>query len=115
MKAQEFQAHKARTMSEVELQNCVIEMAKRMGYLVFHTYDSRRSSPGYPDLHLVHPRAGRHMFWELKTARGRVSIEQRGWLDALAAAGCDVAVVRPSDYQSGWVLQQLRSGRDERG
>jgi hypothetical protein len=63
---------------------------------VYHTHNSRRSEPGFPDLTVV----GAHgvLFRELKSERGRVTADQRRWLDALAAAGADVVVWRPCDW-----------------
>jgi hypothetical protein len=61
----------------------------------FHPYDSRRSTPGWPDLVLVRP--PEIVIVELKTARGRLRPEQGDWLDALAGCGIETAVVRPAD------------------
>jgi hypothetical protein len=57
---------------------------------------------GFPDLCLVHARRRAVVFIEAKAARGRVDESQRRWLDALAAAGMDVRVVRPDDYDETW-------------
>ena len=35
---------------------------------------------------------------ECKSRRGRVTVEQSDWLDTLAAAGVDVLVARPENY-----------------
>jgi hypothetical protein len=51
-------------MTEKQLQGAVVELAKRLGYLVYHTFDSRRSNPGWPDLVLCKP--PRLIFAELK-------------------------------------------------
>ena len=82
------------TISEQEFQNTITTLAKSMGWLVYHTYDSRRSTPGFPDLVLV--RGNRIMFRELKKEIGKLTGSQRGWLDSLAAAGADAGVWRPS-------------------
>lgn len=47
----------------------------------YHTYDSRRSPPGFPDLVLVRP--PRVIFAELKVGRGVLTPYQRVWRDAL--------------------------------
>lgn len=96
--------------SEKELQEHIIGLAKTLGWLCYHTYDSRRSTAGYPDLHLVHPRAGRHMIRELKTEKGRLSPAQRTWIEALERAAVDVAVWRPRDVVDRTVERQLRDG-----
>lgn len=95
---------------EKEFQEQTIILARGLGWeWIYHTYDSRRSVSGFPDLVLVHGRLGRTLFRELKTGKGRVSPAQRGWLDGLTAGGSDAAVWRPSDYLSGLIEQELRS------
>ena len=65
----------------------VVELAERCGWLVYHTFDSRRSQPGYPDLTMV--RDGRVIFAELKTVKGRLSAAQKLWLAALSGSESD--------------------------
>ena len=40
-------------VTEKEFQAVVVEYAQRLGYMVYHTYDSRRSQRGFPDLVMV--------------------------------------------------------------
>jgi len=68
-------------MTEKEFLQQVRDLAKLCGWLVYHTYDSRRSPEGFPDLVLV--RGNKVVFVELKAAKGRVTPSQRVWLDAL--------------------------------
>jgi len=98
-------------MTEKQLQDNVIELAKRLGYLTFHTYDSRRSEPGFPDLVLVGKR--RVIFIELKRQTGKLRREQQDWREALERTSLygrhDYYLWRPSDWTSGdteWVLKQ---------
>ena len=44
-------------MNEAELQRNVLSLAAMTGWLAYHTYDSRRSQAGFPDLVLVRRRA----------------------------------------------------------
>jgi hypothetical protein len=82
-------------MSEEEFLANVRAMASLYGVLAYHTHDSRRSDPGFPDLVLV----GRFTeFWELKTETGKVSPHQRAWIDCLIASGQSAHVFRPSDW-----------------
>lgn len=84
-------------ISEAAFQAAIIQLATLAGWLCFHPYDSRRSTPGYPDLNLCKP--PRLLLMEVKTERGRVRPEQREWLAALAQCpGVEVALVRPSDW-----------------
>ena len=68
-------------MTEAEWLAQVVRWAKRGGWLVYHTRDSRGSTAGFPDLVLVKP--PRVLFVELKRIGGRVSSVQHVWLDAL--------------------------------
>ncbi len=86
-------------ISEKAFQAQVLELASLYGWLAHHTYDSRRSQPGYPDLALCHPR-GDYLLVELKTERGRVRTAQRTWLDALAKAGVECHIWRPRDFDA---------------
>ncbi len=86
----------------------VIDLAHLTGWLVFHVHDSRRCpGPGFPDLTLVHPQRG-FLMAELKSATGRLSPAQAAWLDALHAAGVEVAVWRPGDLD-GAIVARLTS------
>lgn len=96
-------------MSEKDFQTGVLKLALFHGFkLRYHVFDSRRSAPGFPDLVLVNPRTGRVLWRELKKNSGRVSPDQREWLEGLAACGMDAGVWRPNDLDSGLVLAQLR-------
>lgn len=82
-------------VSERKLQDMVIEACHVLGLKVYHTHDSRRSQPGFPDLTIV----GRDVeFWELKSPEGKLTPDQREWIDALLAAGCHAGVYRPQDW-----------------
>jgi len=76
----------------------VLAAAKWLKWSVYHTHDSRRSEPGFPDLVLV--RGQRIIFAELKSPTGRVTPAQREWLDLLGAAHDEVYVWRPDDWES---------------
>lgn len=93
-------------MTEAEFLAAVKELAAYSGWLCYHTHDSRRSDPGFPDLVLV--RGGTLIFAELKSKYGRVSAEQKVWLNELAALddhremgsgpNLEVVVWRPADW-----------------
>jgi hypothetical protein len=108
----EYRALQANAMSEESLQSLIVAAARQLGWHVYHPYDSRRSTPGYPDLTLT--RGGRLIFAELKSAKGRVRADQRRWLAELAAvaAQADGAVEtflwRPADWFAGTVMVELQ-------
>lgn len=79
--------------------SAVLQLARSSGWRAYHTHDSRRSEPGFPDVVLA--RSGRIVFAELKTPRGRVTPEQRGWLDVLRKAegpAVSVFLWTPADW-----------------
>lgn len=82
-------------MTEASFQGAVVEYAVLTGWLAYHTFDSRHSVKGFPDLVLVRERV---LYRELKTESGRLGPRQQEWLDRLTAAGQDVKVWRPSDW-----------------
>lgn len=100
-------ADQVKAWSEKELQSQVVAQAKALGWMVYHTHDSRRSEPGFPDLVLVHARHG-VLFRELKRASGRVSAAQKAWLAGLEAAGADAAVWWPEEFCSGLITGELQ-------
>ena len=82
--------------NEKDFQAAVQDAAHLLGWLTYHTYDSRHSAPGFPDLVLVRERV---LFRELKTDKGRVTAAQQHWIDRLSAAGADAGVWRPADWE----------------
>ena len=96
-------------LTEAQFQRQVIDLAKLNGYtLIYHTHDSRRSQPGFPDLVLISEQRGRALFRELKTETGRVSPAQFSWVSGMLMAKLDVGVWRPSDLKSGRITRELR-------
>jgi len=82
-------------ISEKAFQWRIVEMASKLGWKTYHTFDSRRSTPGFPDLVLVRDRV---IYAEIKTERGTLSVMQSIWLDILKNAGQECYVWKPSDY-----------------
>jgi hypothetical protein len=102
----EFQAKVARTVTERQFQEWVMGTARRLGWMVHHTHDSRTNhwgaDRGVPDLTLA--RGGRVLLVELKTEKGRLSDAQVAWAEAL---GMNWRVWRPSDWQNGTIEGEL--------
>jgi hypothetical protein len=83
------------TFSEAQWQRYVLDIAKRGKWRAYHTYDSRRSHKGYPDLTLCRP--PRLVYVELKTQKGRLRPEQEEWGEALKQCpGVEYYLWRPS-------------------
>ena len=96
--------------SEKQFQAQVVELARYSGFLVYHTFDSRRSAGGFPDLVLVKP--PRLIFAELKSEGGKLRPEQQKWLDALG--GCEsieVRLWRPSEWEE---IERMLKGKPKR-
>jgi hypothetical protein len=73
--------------------------------MTYHTFDSRRSNPGFPDLTLV--KGSTLLFVELKSTKGRLTPAQSEWLEALGFVA-SVATWRPCHYRDGTVERVLR-------
>src|SRR5882762_234751 len=79
----------------------VRRLAKTHGWLCYHTYNSRRSDEGFPDLVLVREAV---IFAELKSRTGKPSHAQHIWLRMLERTGnVEVYLWRPQD------LPQIRA------
>ena len=76
----------------------VRRLATDHGFATYHTFDSRKSDEGYPDLTLVKP--GRLIFMELKSRRGKLTHDQEVWLSLLSRSvpGVETYHVRPEDW-----------------
>lgn len=83
-------------MKEKHFQALVVFYARSRGWRVYHTYDSRRSEPGFPDLVLVRNEV---LYRELKAEKGRLTDAQKVWGESLTEAGANYAVWRPSMIQ----------------
>lgn len=100
-------------ISERLFQQSIIDAARALGYLCYHTFDSRRSAKGFPDLVLCHPRRFKLYFVEVKTDMGKMMPYQEVWLDALSTTlnidtlpGMGAYVIRPADFD--WFWEELK-------
>jgi hypothetical protein len=85
-------------MAEKDFQRDVERFARRNGWKVYHTRDSRKSEPGFPDIVMI--RSPRLIVAELKTDTGQPTEEQLEWLEAFRAAGVPAFLWRPSDWSA---------------
>src|SRR4030095_3661937 len=92
-------------VTEKALQQTIVAAAKLLNWRCYHTYDSRKSQPGFPDLCLVKGKS--LLFIECKTSSGKLTQKQGDWLVALQAVpGVLVHVARPNDLDS--ILEILK-------
>lgn len=70
-----------------------------LGWKGYHTFNSMRSAPGFPDWTLYNLSQKRVIFVELKAEDGTLSDRQRVWVDALKHCGQEVYVWKPSDFE----------------
>ena len=83
----------------------IIKLAKHHGYEAYHTHNSRKSDPGFPDLVLCRPASttspGRLIFAELKSSTGKLTTDQHRWLSVLEHSLPDVEVYcwHPEDWR----------------
>jgi hypothetical protein len=103
-------------VTEAQLQAAVIDLAHACGYRVAHFRPARLSDgnwrtpvqgdgAGFPDCFIV--KKGRAIAAELKSERGRLTPAQSAWLEALASAGIEVYVWRPSHWHLGEIANIL--------
>jgi len=85
-----------RRREEERLYENIRTVATLYHWTLYHTRDSRRAAPGWPDLVLCRP--PRLLIRELKANGAYPDRAQRAWLAALAACGLDVGVWRPRDW-----------------
>lgn len=83
--------------TEHDFMQQVLDLARLTGWRAYHTHDSRRSEPGFPDLVLL--RGDCLIFAELKTSSGRLTAAQLEWLGALDGVERVASVCwRPADW-----------------
>ena len=85
------------SMKERELQAMVKNIADLRGWEYYHTYDSRRSNPGFPDVVML--RGERLIVAELKMQKKHPSDDQKRWLEKFKLTGVEVYLWRPSDIR----------------
>jgi len=92
---------------EADWQRDIVALARQFGWLTYHTFNSRRSTHGFPDLVLLRDRV---VYLELKREKTRCTDDQKLWLRCLRSAGAEVYVGRPSDLDDlAVVLSQRRT------
>ena len=105
------------SMSEAKLQALVRRFARLTGWeYQYHTYDSRRSDEGFPDL--VLGRESVILFVELKTQKGKLSPEQEWWqsflvrMEDASRGAIRYRCWRPADFDL--MVATLAEGMEDR-
>jgi hypothetical protein len=96
--------------SEGCFQSWVIKIAEANGWICYHTNDSRKCVPGYPDLCLC--KGNVCIMAELKNLSNQPTAEQCEWLERLEGCTVDARLWRPSDMPEIERILAER-GRDE--
>lgn len=102
-------------MTEPQLQVSILDLAKHLHLLVHHCRPAIMRSgkwatpiqgnAGFCDLVLAGP--GGVVFAELKSENTQPTDAQMRWLGTLEAAGAEVYLWRPKDWESGEIQQVL--------
>jgi hypothetical protein len=97
-----------RATTEAAFTTAVLQLMRLTGCRSMHLRPARTAAGwrtpvagdgiGFPDL--IGVKGDRVIAAELKTAKGRLGPGQREWLDALAAAGVEVFIWTPTDWDS---------------
>lgn len=89
-------------MTEADLLEGITDALTITGWTWMHIIRSdgvTQGHAGFVDLIAGHEARPFVLAWELKGPDGRISLEQFRWIAALrGAAGIDVRVIRPADY-----------------
>lgn len=86
-------------VTERDLTGYVRDVARAFGWHRSHHWLSKHSPAGFPDEVLLRP--PRLVFAELKSEKGKLSVEQRAWLDELGQVpGIEAYCWRPSDMDT---------------
>ena len=111
MDAAEFFAAERLKWREKEFQKEVVGLLRERGYThVYHTYFSDRSERGFPDIIAVG--AGLHtLYIELKAQKGKLTLAQESWAEALRAAGERYYEWRPCCWNSGELQAAIADAR----
>ena len=87
-------------ITERDLREQIRDLCKLYGWKMYFTWRSIHSPAGFPDLVLANSEQKKVIFAELKREKGKVTPEQKEWLDALKACGQTVYVWRPGDIEA---------------
>lgn len=85
-------------LTEKQFSQVIVDLARLRGWLVHRTptWRATGTDPGFPDLVLA--RGRRLIFAELKSQKGKLTVEQEAWRQALDWGDQGVYCWKPSDF-----------------
>lgn len=101
----QLKRRQAAGMKEAELQEQVRQIALASDWIFYHTWNSRKSSPGFPDCVML--RGDRMVVAELKREGKKPTPAQQEWLSAFREVTDEVYIWRPSDLVAGVIHEVL--------
>ena len=81
---------------EIPFMQQVLEFLRLCGFLAYHTKDSRKSAPGFPDI--IALKGDRQLVIETKRVGEEPDEDQERWLRAYVDVGAKVYVFTPDDW-----------------
>lgn len=97
----------SKKITEKEFQQQILELAKLCGWLTYHTYDSRRCTPGFPDLVMI--KGKRLVVAELKVGNNKLTSEQERWITAFLISGVESYIWKPEHWEE---IEQVLTGKE---
>lgn len=101
---------KAQGITEKVFQSQIIQLAKTLGWRVYHPFLSKWSERGWPDLALANERQRRVLYAEIKREGGKLTDDQAEWLRLLSVCGEEAYYWFPSDWDT---IVKILQGRQE--
>jgi hypothetical protein len=90
-------------LTEAAIQKGIIDKLRWLGLTCYHTWLSKHSEPGFPDVFAVDEQ-GIIVAVECKGPKGRVTEAQRAWIVKLdRVPGCAFSAVVGPSWGSGWM------------
>ncbi len=108
MSSAEYRVWVCNQWTEAQFQTEIITVADQLGWMYYHTHNSKHSPSGWPDLVLLHPVRRKLIIWELKSRKGKATLAQIAWINGLRSVGINAAVKWPVDWADESIQRELR-------
>jgi hypothetical protein len=97
-------------LTEKAFQRQVVDLAKMLGWRVYHPFLSKWSERGFPDLTMVREKDHRLLFAELKRDGAKPTPAQEEWLIALGAVAVETIEIEAGPGDSEAFLAGVSAG-----